>query len=59
MKKVRLLLKSLQTNTMQLDAARIIKSRFNIITEWKAVGMSFQKSCVFIGDAEFNSSNQK
>ncbi|KAI9366616.1 hypothetical protein BD770DRAFT_294538, partial [Pilaira anomala] len=53
--KVRLSLKSLHTNTMQLDAARIIKPRFNIITEWKAVGMGFQKSCVFIGEAGFNS----
>jgi uncharacterized protein (DUF934 family) len=40
---------------MQLDAARIIKPCFGIITEWKAVGMGFQKSCVFIGEAGFNS----
>lgn len=53
--KVRLSLKSLHTNTMQLDATRIIRPRFNIITEWKAVGMGFQKICVFIGEAGSNS----
>lgn len=51
--KVELSLKSLHTNTMQLDASRIIKPRLK--TEWKVVGMGFQKSCVFIGEAGFNS----
>ncbi|ORE15473.1 hypothetical protein BCV71DRAFT_185268, partial [Rhizopus microsporus] len=46
-------------NTMQLDAARIIKLCFNIITEWKATGMGFQKSCVFISEAGLNSHQVK
>ncbi|KAI7860275.1 hypothetical protein BDC45DRAFT_414928, partial [Circinella umbellata] len=49
--KVRLSLKSLHINTMQLDVARIIKPRFE--TKRTVVGKGFQKSCVFIGEAGF------
>lgn len=53
--KVRLSLKSPHTYTMERDAARTIKLRFNIIIEWKAAGADFQKNCVFIDEAGFNS----
>lgn len=39
--KFRLSLKGLHTSSMQLDAARIIKLRFNKITELKADSMGF------------------
>ncbi|KAG0739549.1 hypothetical protein G6F16_011575 [Rhizopus arrhizus] len=53
--KVRLSLKTPHTYTMERDAPRTIKLRHQIITEWKAAGVDFQKNCVFIDEAGFNS----
>ncbi|CEP10225.1 hypothetical protein [Parasitella parasitica] len=46
--KVRLSLKTPHTYTMERDAPRTIKLRHQIISEWKAAGVVFQKNCVFI-----------
>jgi thymidine kinase len=40
---------------MDRDVTRTIELRYKIITEWKAAGADFQKNCVFIDEAGFNS----
>ncbi|CAO3620573.1 unnamed protein product [Cunninghamella echinulata] len=40
---------------MDYDSSRTIGLRFNIITEWKKVGVDFMKNCVFVDEASFNS----
>lgn len=53
--KIRLSLKNSSLCTMDRDTNRTIGLRYKIITEWKAAGVDFQKNCVFIDEAEFNS----
>jgi hypothetical protein len=54
-KKIRLSLKNSSLYTMDRDTNRTIWLLYKIITEWKAVGVDFQKNCVFIDEAGFNS----
>lgn len=53
--KIRLSLKNSSLYTMDRDTNRTIGLRYKIITEWKAYGVDFQKNCVFIDEAGFNS----
>ncbi|ORE06297.1 hypothetical protein BCV72DRAFT_207675 [Rhizopus microsporus var. microsporus] len=53
--KIRLSLKNSSIYIMDRDVTRTIELRYKIITEWKAVGVDFQKNCVFINEAGFNS----
>ncbi|KAI8094820.1 uncharacterized protein B0P05DRAFT_461771, partial [Gilbertella persicaria] len=53
--KIRLSLKNSSLYTMNRDTNRTMGLRYKIITEWKAAGVDFQKNCVFIDEAGFNS----
>ncbi|GAA5817579.1 hypothetical protein MFLAVUS_011127 [Mucor flavus] len=52
--KIKQSLKYAYTYSMKRDSPRIIKIRFHIISQWKAAGVVFQKSCVFIDEAKFH-----
>lgn len=41
--------------TMDRDLIKTIRLRFDIITDWKRIGVDFMKNCVFIDEACFNS----
>lgn len=40
---------------MDRDIPRTLKKRFDIISEWKAMGVDFLKNCVFVDEAGFHS----
>jgi hypothetical protein len=48
-------LKDTKPYTIKRYATRTLNLRFNIITQWKAAGTDFQKNCVFMDEAGFNS----
>jgi hypothetical protein len=41
--------------TIERDATGTLNLRFDIIVEWKAAGVDFQKNCAFMDEAGFNS----
>lgn len=53
--KIRLSLKNSSLYTIDRDTHRKIGLRYDIITEWNAAGVDFQKNCVIIDKAGFNS----
>ncbi|CEP10623.1 hypothetical protein [Parasitella parasitica] len=52
--KCALSLKQASKYTAERDAPRKIKLRFDIITQWKAVGVDFKRNCVFVDEAGFH-----
>jgi hypothetical protein len=48
-------LKQATKYTMERDAPRMIELRFNIVSEWRAAGVDFQRNCVFVDEAGFHS----
>jgi transposase len=47
-------LKQTSKYTLERDVARTLNLRFQVITEWKAAGVDFQRNCVFVDEAGFN-----
>ncbi|KAI9308132.1 hypothetical protein BJ944DRAFT_156784, partial [Cunninghamella echinulata] len=52
--KYALILKRAQKNTMDRDSDRAIDLRYNIVPEWKKIGVEFIYNCVFIDEAGFD-----
>jgi thymidine kinase len=48
-------LKQATKYTIEIDAPRAIELRFNIVSQWKAAGVDFQRDCVFVDEAGFHS----
>lgn len=52
--KCSLSLKQASKYTLERDSSRTIELRHKIVTEWRVNGVDFQKNCVFIDEAGFN-----
>ncbi|CEP15290.1 hypothetical protein [Parasitella parasitica] len=52
--KCALTLKQATKYTAERDSPRTLQLRFDIITQWKAAGVDFQKNCVFVDEAGFH-----
>lgn len=52
---IRLSLENSSIYTMDRDVTRTIELRYKIMTEWRVAGVDFQKNCMFIDEAGFNS----
>lgn len=52
--KCALSLKQASKYTAERDAPRTLNLRFDIITQWKAAGVDYQKNCVFVDEAGFH-----
>ena len=53
--KCALSLKQASKYTIERDAPRTIDLRYDIINKWKEAGVDYQRNCVFIDEAGFNS----
>ncbi|KAI9469859.1 MAG: hypothetical protein EXX96DRAFT_456899, partial [Benjaminiella poitrasii] len=40
--------------TAERDSPRTLQLRFDIITQWKAAGVSYRENCVFVDEAGFH-----
>jgi transposase len=47
-------LKQASKYTLQKDSPRTLNLRFEVITQWKSIGVDFQKNCVFVDEAGFH-----
>ncbi|CEP19269.1 hypothetical protein [Parasitella parasitica] len=48
-------LKQATKYTAKRNAPRTLELRFNIVSQWKAAGVSFGENCVFVDEAGFHS----